>query len=121
MNYKEYEALQTELHNKRISLNRSKSHDYANDVDILSNFKRIGQCIELLGISKMDGTMLYCFVMMLMKLDRWGNLIRKSDKPMNESIEDTVMDLHNYIDLTYANLKSRLILTSTDIKNEKED
>ncbi len=35
-------------------------------------------------------------------MDRWCNLLNKGTPPKNESIRDTVLDLHNYIDLAYA-------------------
>ena len=107
MNFAEYAKIQADLHESRVGLNKSKSHDYANTEDMLANFKRIGKCIELLGINKLDGTMLYCSLMILMKLDRITNLIGQGKTPMNESVRDNFCDLENYTDLMYANLVER--------------
>ena len=71
---------------------------------MLANFKRIGKCIELLGIDTLDGTMLYCTLMVLMKLDRIVNLMKQGKTPMNDSFADSIQDAHNYLDLLYANI-----------------
>ena len=38
----------------------------------------------------------------VLKLDRWLNLKRQNKNPSNESIEDTVIDLMNYIEIKEA-------------------
>ena len=38
----------------------------------------------------------------MLKIDRICNLKRKEVSPENESVKDTVVDLHNYIDLLYG-------------------
>ena len=65
----------------------SKGHDYANK-DILSNFK---EAAEFSGTSPL----VVCRVMIGIKVARMKNLIGK--KAMNESLEDTIKDLRNYL------------------------
>jgi len=78
-----------------------KAGDYA-DKDVLANFKRISELVKLLDIDPRRSPTDYALFMAVMKIDRWCNLRSKGTPPKNESILDTVMDLHNYIDLAYA-------------------
>lgn len=101
MNRSDFTALISGIHNDRCGLLLSKGHDYATE-DILSNFKRMGELCNLLGIDTSKGSWDCAMFLVLLKLDRWCNLRRKEDSPQNESIEDTVKDLHNYTDLAYG-------------------
>lgn len=89
-------------YNKRISLFYNKSLDYSNLEDCLSNFRRIGKVIEVMRIRELPAPLSYCFTMIILKLDRWINLLLKNSTPENESVEDTICDLQNYVDLTEA-------------------
>lgn len=97
---KEVAQLIERLTKKRLSLYHSKSADYAT-TDALSNFKRVSSIVGLLRIdaSTPGG---YARLMVVLKLDRWCNLLAEGKDPQNESVEDTILDLHNYIDLGYA-------------------
>ena len=94
---KQYE----ETHVKCSGLMVSKSADYAGD-DVLANFKRLSEAARVLRIDPGKDPGSYALFMVLMKLDRWQNLRVKGSKPNNESIQDTVIDLHNYTDLAFA-------------------
>lgn len=88
-------------HQSRINLYKKKSHDYATE-DVLSGFKRAGLVIDTLRIKELPGPLCYSFTLIILKLDRWINLLLTGNKPENESIDDTVTDCHNYLDLADA-------------------
>lgn len=66
----------------------SKGNDYAN-TDRLSNFKLAG------NICGLDAE-LNCLSLIATKVARLGVLLSSDNKPNNESIDDSVMDLANY-------------------------
>ncbi|MEY2869447.1 MAG: hypothetical protein RIR01_1938 [Bacteroidota bacterium] len=66
----------------------SKGDDYANE-DRLSNFKVAG---AISGISPE----INCLSLIATKVARLGNLLNSKEKPNNESIRDSVLDLANY-------------------------
>jgi len=78
-----------------------KGHDYATD-DVLSNFKRMSKLCELLNIIPARSPADSARFLMMLKVDRWCNLVGSGKKPKNESVKDTVIDLHNYVDLAYG-------------------
>ena len=88
---------------KRLALMLSKSQDYATG-DSLSNFKRVNQLCRILDIDPRRSPADCARFLMILKVDRWCNLInnKKESEPENESIQDTVLDLHNYIDLAFC-------------------
>jgi len=71
----------------------SKGDDYANE-DRLSNFKLAG---AICGIS----TEINCLSLIATKVARLGVLLNTDDKPNNESVEDSILDLANYAILLY--------------------
>ena len=85
----------------RYDLLLKKGQDYATE-DVLSNFKRMNKLCELLNINCARSPADCARFLMMLKVDRWCNLVGSDKKPQNESVKDTVMDLHNYIDLAYA-------------------
>ena len=101
MNRSDFTALTTGVHQARMNLMLGKSHDYATD-DVLSNFKRMNHVCELFGINTSRGAWDCAMFLALIKIDRWCNLVNSDKAPVNEKIEDTVCDLHNYIDLAYG-------------------
>ena len=88
------------LDDKRIDVMEKKRHDYATE-DALSNFKRMATICSTLKVDVKTPFGAAMFLMLL-KIDRWNNLVSSCKSPKNESVEDTVMDLHNYIDLAHA-------------------
>lgn len=74
--------------NKMAETMMSKGDDYANE-DRLSNFKLAG---AISGIS----AEVNCLSLIATKVARLGNLLNSKEKPNNESIRDSVLDLANY-------------------------
>ena len=66
----------------------NKGDDYAN-ADRLSNFKMAGQIAG-------GNAQLNCLNLIATKVARLGVLLNSKDKPKNESINDSIMDLANY-------------------------
>lgn len=66
----------------------SKGNDYSNE-DRLSNFKLAG---SIAGVS----APLNCLNLIATKVARLGVLLNTKNKPNNESISDTILDLANY-------------------------
>lgn len=108
MHRKNYNELIASLTLKRSELCGSKGADYA-DTDILSNFKRVSEVAGLLKISPGENSFDYAMFMALMKIDRIMNLTSQNKQPNNESLEDSFMDLLNYIELGYALLEERKV------------
>jgi len=108
MNFENYESFMQQSLKRRLELVKRKSADYA-DEDILSNFKRMAKVIETLRIdpTRPHGVAL---IYILLKLDRLCNLLSKNTQPQNESIQDTIDDLKNYLDLLEACLVEEAIL-----------
>lgn len=69
-----------------------KSHDYAQDTNVFSNFEFAGQ-IQALFNNPTDKSFA---VLIGVKLARLGELIGKGKEARNESIEDTFLDLACY-------------------------
>jgi len=90
-----------DLDKERLYILAKKSHDYANK-DALANFKRMCQLCKILDIDVGRSPADCALFLLVLKLDRWCNLRSKDTKPSNESIKDTILDAHNYIDLAYA-------------------
>jgi hypothetical protein len=88
---------------RRKTIHTKKSHDYATE-DVLSNFKRVAQMIEILGVDPTTPHGIAC-VYIILKMDRFCNLaFRKSgEEPSNEAVEDTLDDWKSYLDLLDAN------------------
>ena len=91
----------SELFNARLALMTGKSHDYA-DEDALSNFKRLNILCKTLDIDTRRSPGDCARFLVMLKIDRWHNLLRKKVAPASESVQDTMMDLANYIDLAEA-------------------
>lgn len=87
------------MFHKRMELMKRKSEDYGTG-DALSNFKRVGAAMEALRTKELPCELTFSFNMILLKLDRWINLILKETAPENEPVSDTIMDLFNYIELS---------------------
>ena len=86
---------------ERLHVFADKSNDYATE-DALSNFKRMNILCKTLDIDVRRSAGDCARYLMMLKVDRWCNLVGYGKEPKNESIKDTVMDEHNYIDLAYG-------------------
>jgi hypothetical protein len=91
------------IDNKRLKLLDIKGNDYSrqNKKSRFDNFQRMAKLVKVLGLDLTRPHMVALF-MSLLKIDRYTNLTLTSRKPKNESIEDTILDLHNYVDLSYG-------------------
>lgn len=87
-------------HTERTGLLFRKGEDYAG-VDTLANFKRMSALCTLLNIDPRRSSVDCALFLMMLKVDRWCNLLAKNAEPRNESIKDTVLDLLNYVELAY--------------------
>ncbi len=101
MNTEKYLELVNKVEQDRFALMGGKRQDYATE-DVLSNFKRMSEVCRLLDIDPRRSPADNARYLMMLKVDRWCNLARKGTPPVNESVRDTIHDLHNYIDLAYA-------------------
>jgi F0F1-type ATP synthase beta subunit len=103
MKEEEYLRIIEESQKRRRAIHTKKTHDYATQ-DVLSNFKRVAQIIEILGVDPTTPHGMAC-VYIILKMDRFCNLtFRKSgSSPKNEAVTDTIDDWKNYLDLLEAN------------------
>lgn len=88
------------LFDRCVTLLKSKSNDYADGSDAFTNFKTAAQ---IAGISPHQ-TLL---TLLGMKLSRLTQLIGKGKQAQHESVEDTLLDLINYIVLLRGMLKEQ--------------
>lgn len=90
------------INEQGITLMKSKGHDYAGE-DILKNFKQMHQMCALLEVdlSRIEGVHIFY---VLLKIQRLCNLIFSNKEAKNESVQDTLIDLRNYIDLLNCTL-----------------
>jgi signal recognition particle receptor subunit beta len=84
---------------------KSKGHDYAG-VDILKNFKQMHALCTILEIdlSRIEGVHMFYI---LLKIQRLSNLIFSNKAAKNESVNDTLLDLRNYVDLLNCTLTEK--------------
>ena len=84
---------------RRMNIRAAKCHDYADITDVLANFERVSLICNLLDID-VRNPIGYCLLMVVLKLDRICNLVfRQKEKPKNESVQDSFIDMANYVDL----------------------
>jgi len=88
MTKEEQQIFFDEYINKMRDVLLNKGDDYAN-ADRLSNFKMAGQIAG-------GNAQLNCLNLIATKVARLGVLLNTQDKPKNESINDSIMDLANY-------------------------
>lgn len=102
MNQQQQLDLVQQINQKGIELMKTKGHDYAG-IDVLKNFKQMHQLCEILGIdlSRIEGIHMFYI---LLKIQRLSNLIFSNKQAQNESTQDTLIDLRNYVDLLNCTL-----------------
>ena len=81
-----------------------KNEDYADPTNPFSNFDVSEYCISLYQNNR-DKTFVWPIAT---KLARLATLLNSKAKPNNESIEDTMIDIANYVLLWKADLKNRV-------------
>ena len=101
----EIEDQSYDLYLRRMNLFQRKNEDYA-DEDALSNFKRVAAVCKIWGVdvSTPSGV---ADLYIVMKFDRYFNLKRQGKTPKNESLDDTFLDVFNYLDLNRAILMEK--------------
>ena len=80
MNRDTFIAETNDIRMGRDKLLLGKSHDYATD-DVLSNFKRMSQLCNLLNINPARSAGDCGRFLMLLKIDRWCNLMNSGKTP----------------------------------------
>lgn len=116
MNIQEQEEQLDIIISKMREIMLKKGNDYANQ-DRLSNFKLAG---NISGISPE----IQCLSLISTKVARLGTLLNSKNKPNNESIEDSVIDLINYSALLHMILseyKSKGIRLNDYISDSTRD
>jgi hypothetical protein len=83
---------------KMRAIHDSKNADYANDPNPLANFERAK---ELISWFNSDEDKTFAGIIGI-KLARLAELLSSGKKPNNESIDDTFIDLANYVILWAA-------------------
>lgn len=94
MNLNQLIELANEMHDKESATLIGKNYDYAN-TDALSNFKVVA---SNMGVNPE----MVALTLINVKVTRLNNLIMESKQGKNESIEDTIMDMRNYLTLLNA-------------------
>lgn len=104
------------INEQGIALMKSKGHDYAGE-DILKNFKQMHQMCFILGVdlSRIEGVHMFYI---LLKIQRLCNLTFSNKEAKNESIQDTLIDLRNYVDLLNCTLHEKE--KQKNLKNDGE-
>ena len=106
MNKATADELRTKWEAIRVELTARKAHDYADDTDVLSDFKKLSAACVILGInlSTPEGVSLFY---MLHKLARLANLVDRQDTPACETMGETVIDEQVYADCLHLLLVER--------------
>ena len=81
-----------ELVDSRLALIQKKRNDYACDTNVFDNFEETARQLNL----TVDQVFLFWITI---KRQRLSNLLVNCRSPKNESVEDTLEDLSNYVDL----------------------
>lgn len=101
MNRTEYLEFHRQCCEKMTKITQDKSHDYANDSDPFANFSQVAN----MGITSVEKGFL---VRMLDKMARISNYASVGRlEVLDESIEDTLLDLANYSILLAGYIKSK--------------
>jgi len=87
-----------ELDKKALDLIYKKGGDYASEKDVLLNFKVLGEVVKILKVDTTIPLGVSVFYMIL-KIQRLCNLVFSDKEPNNESVQDTLIDLINYVKL----------------------
>lgn len=87
MNLKERRIRAQEFFNEGLNVMDSKGHDYSQEDDAYSSFKKIANMLDI-PVKKVFDFFLAC------KVSRLEELLKKEAN--NESVRDTLIDLSNY-------------------------
>lgn len=104
MNRTEQLNLLANVHDSEVAVLGSKGNDYASDQNLLKNFSEVSEICKMLNIDSrtLYGTHMFYIIL---KIQRLCNLLLQNKKPNNESVEDTILDLRNYVFLLQCSIK----------------
>ena len=88
------------LNEKRRELLQKRNQDYAETNDFFKNLREVWSICEILDIDTTKSMEDCALFMTVVKLQRYCNL--RGRDPAGEAVEDTVLDLHNYLDIAYV-------------------
>lgn len=87
----------------RLDILTCRGHDYADpERDILKNFREVSKVCCAFNINPQDNPTDAALFFLVHKVQRLCNL--RDKPPQSESVIDTIRDIHNYVDLVWANL-----------------
>ena len=99
----EFRDLVEDINNKRVSLLGERGQEYAKEADQVSSFKELAALCNILKVFKEDVKPSQMgHVLIQLKVMRYHNLIKQGLPPTHPKVMDTLLDLHNYEDLTAA-------------------
>jgi len=111
--------LEEAKHLRKMEIRTTKGHDYANE-DCLANFKCRGELYKVLDkwgmsvdVTTASGVALDA---VFLKILRILNLRADNKTAMNESEDDTWLDLSNYVDLAHECRLDEIAETTIDIR-----
>ncbi len=93
----DFEQTLKEFFDRGYALMLKKNHDYAGSKDPFANFKST----EVVGVSAERAIL----VRMMDKMSRAGRLLEREGQVLDESLEDTLLDIANYANLLHALIK----------------
>jgi hypothetical protein len=100
MNGEMFDKIYKELVENRLLLIQKKRNDYAGDSNVFDNFEETARQLNI----TVDQVFLFWITI---KRQRLSNLLVNCREPKNESVEDTLEDLANYVDLYFIYRKGR--------------
>jgi len=95
------------IHKKAMGLMSKKNKDYSEEESVHDNFRAQSLLCYILDVEAgtLSGAIEF---LILFKIHRLFRLINNGETPENETLEDTVVDLHNYIDLLHTSLEEKI-------------
>lgn len=96
-----FESIEAD-HAEALSISRKKNHDYSGESDPFHNFKVAAFILKDVDLSNVDKVELGLFYRECDKLARWGQSLAKTMRVADESVDDTLMDGSNYLNITRA-------------------
>jgi len=108
MRVKKFLRILKDIQKQEIDIIINKSHDYANKENIFSNFEIVSKIVGC-------NPEIVFLTMIGIKIARLSELLTNKKVPKNEAIEDTILDMRNYLGLLYGFLKNN----KKGEKNEK--
>lgn len=109
MNRKSQTDLFEDIIKKQKEILFRKSEDYANADDVLLNFKQMSELGKNSNLASMTPTQV-AFWYASVKAQRLGNLLKSNKTPSNEALEDSFIDMMNYVFLAYCNNEDNKVI-----------